>query len=53
MENVATSTCSAYDCEYVALAEDLNSTLVTSDRQILREYPTLTISLRAFAGSED
>jgi len=51
MKKVAVSTCSAYDCEYVALAEDLKRTLVTCDRQILREFPSLTISLEAFAES--
>lgn len=50
MRKVAASTCSAYDCEYVALAEDLKTTLVTSDRQILTEFPTLATSLKAFAG---
>lgn len=49
MRKVATSACSAYDCEYVALAEDLKTTLVTSDRLLLHEFPTLTTSLRAFA----
>lgn len=50
MRKVAASTCSAYDCEYVALAEDLQATLVTSDRQVLAEFPALTTSLKAFAG---
>ena len=49
MQKVASSTCSAYDCEYVALADDLKTTLVTSDKQILREFPTVTTSLSAFA----
>ena len=49
MRKVAASTCSAYDCEYVALAEDLKATLVTSDSEILTEFPTLTISLKVFA----
>lgn len=49
MRKVTASTCSAYDCEYVALAEDLKTTLVTSDRQILSEFPRLTTSLRKFA----
>lgn len=51
VEKVAASTCSAYDCEYVALAEDLRATLVTSDKQILRAFPTLSVSLKAFAGT--
>lgn len=49
MRKAAASNCSAYDCEYVALAEDLNVTLVTSDKQLLTEFPKLTTSLRAFA----
>lgn len=49
MRKVHASTCSAYDCEYVALADDLKTILVTSDRQILDEFPSLTTSLKAFA----
>jgi predicted nucleic acid-binding protein len=49
MRKVGGSTCSANDCEYVALAEDLGTTLVTSDKQILHEFPKLTTSLRTFA----
>ena len=49
MQKVATSVCSAYDCEYVALAEDLKTTLVTSDKQILRDFPLLTTSLKTYA----
>ena len=49
MRKVAGSTCSAYDCEYVALAEDLKTRLVTSDKQILRDFPGLAVSLREFA----
>jgi len=49
LRQVAASTCSAYDCEYVALAEDLRATLVTSDKQILAGFPALTTSLKAFA----
>jgi hypothetical protein len=51
MRKVADSTCSAYDCEYVALAEDLKTKLVTSDKQILRDFPGLAGSLREFAGA--
>jgi predicted nucleic acid-binding protein len=49
MSKVRASTCSAYDCEYAALAEDLRVTLVTSDREILGGFPSLTISLKDFA----
>jgi predicted nucleic acid-binding protein len=50
MAKVLESRCSAYDCEYVALAEDLNTTLVTSDKRVLREFPILAISLKDFVG---
>ncbi len=51
IKKVTDSTCSAYDCEYVALAEDLNTMLVTSDKQILDQFPELTIDLKDFAGT--
>ena len=35
----AESTCSAYDCEFVALAMDLDVPLVTVDKQICRNFP--------------
>lgn len=49
VDKVAASACSAYDCEYVALAEDMGTVLVTSDKQILSAFPTLAVSLRVFA----
>ena len=42
------SGCSAYDCEFVALAQDLEVPLVTTDRQVLRAFPTVAISPSAF-----
>lgn len=51
MKKVAASACSAYDCECIALAEDLKTTLVTCDRQILAEFPTLATGLKEFAGA--
>jgi len=39
------SGCSAYDCEFVALAKDLGTSLITSDKKILKAFPDHTISL--------
>ena len=51
LAKTAISTCSAYDCEYIALADDLQTVLVTSDRQLVREFPGLTTSLQHFAAA--
>jgi predicted nucleic acid-binding protein len=43
------SKCSAYDCEFIAAANDLKVPLVTVDRQLLREFPTVAVPLRSFS----
>lgn len=48
LELITSSTCSAYDCEFVALAKSMNTKLVTADKQILREFPEISVSFRAF-----
>ena len=39
------SDCSAYDCEFIALANHLDTKLVTQDKKILREFPSTAISV--------
>lgn len=45
LELVRDSDCSAYDCEFVALAKQLNVSLVTMDRKLLRAFPDHAVSL--------
>ena len=49
---VERSSCSAYDCEYVALAKRLEVPLVTNDRQILRSFPEIARSMSDFLGRD-
>ncbi|MFC1820511.1 type II toxin-antitoxin system VapC family toxin [Thermodesulfobacteriota bacterium] len=42
------SKCSAYDCEFIAVAKDLKVPLVTVDRQLLREFPKVAVPLNSF-----
>ena len=50
LELAAASGCNAYDCEFVALAEGLSSSLVTSDRQVLKAFPERAVAPEVFAG---
>lgn len=46
LELVSRSKCSAYDCEFIALAQTLGTYLYTSDQLMLSEFPKITKSLR-------
>ena len=48
LQLVGESTCSAYDCEFVALARDLNVRLLTVDKQIVKQFPNEGISLEEY-----
>jgi predicted nucleic acid-binding protein len=45
----STSKCSACDCEFVAAANDLKVPLVTVDKQLLREFSSVAVSLSSFS----
>jgi len=47
---VSESKCSAYDCEFIAAANDLKVPLITVDKQLLRGFPGVAVSLTAFCG---
>jgi predicted nucleic acid-binding protein len=42
------SNCSAYDCEFVALAQLLNVKLVTEDKKIISEFKEIAVNLDSF-----
>lgn len=44
---------SAYDCESVALAEELSVPLVSADRQLVRALPSVATSPAVFGSGED
>lgn len=45
---ISKSSCSSYDCEFVALAHHLDLQLVTQDKKLLREFPETAISIFDF-----
>ncbi|MCL2523318.1 MAG: type II toxin-antitoxin system VapC family toxin [Betaproteobacteria bacterium] len=47
LELVRDSECSAYDCEFVALAKQLRTRLVTMDGKVLRSFPGIAVALTA------
>jgi predicted nucleic acid-binding protein len=47
---VAGTRCSAYDGEFVALAQDLGLSLVTSDARLVAEFPATVIAMDRFGG---
>jgi predicted nucleic acid-binding protein len=47
LELVRDSDCSAYDCEFIALAIKLDTKLITMDKKLLRAFPKRAIALSA------
>jgi hypothetical protein len=41
LSRVEDSDCSAYDCEFVVLAQDLAVPLVTTDTKLLKNFPSV------------
>ena len=49
LELVSRTRCSAYDCEFAAVAQWLDVKLVTYDRELLAAFPGIAVSPTAFA----
>jgi predicted nucleic acid-binding protein len=45
---VQVSGCSAYECEYVALARDFSTVLITLDWSLLKSFPRIALTPTAF-----
>lgn len=49
LDLISQTDCTAYDCEFIALAQQLDILLVTADKQLLKRFPDSAISLEEFA----
>lgn len=49
LELAESSKCSAYDCEYVTLAERLGVKLVTSDEKLLKAFSGVAMDMSSFS----
>jgi predicted nucleic acid-binding protein len=48
LELAASSRCSAYDCEYVALAQQFGLPLITFDKAIVQNFPAIAMDPQDF-----
>ena len=49
LDFVSQSDCSAYDCEFIALAAAMNIPLVTEDRRVLSGFPAIAVPMADLA----
>lgn len=48
LDKVKNSNCTAYDCEFIVLAEELNCKLITKDKEIIKNFPNVAIDLHDY-----
>jgi predicted nucleic acid-binding protein len=48
LNHVHRTKCTAYDCEYVSLAESLKVPLITRNKEILKRFPNLAVRLEDY-----
>jgi len=42
------SECSAYDCEFISLAQTFSTLLITTDKKLIKAFPERAISAKAY-----
>lgn len=42
------SRCSAYDCEFISLAQTLNTLLITTDKKLIKAFPEYAVSAKTY-----
>jgi len=52
LELAAASSCSAYDCEFAALARHLDTKLVTLDKKLMKAFQETAVSIEGFLDLE-
>ncbi|MEX0773890.1 MAG: type II toxin-antitoxin system VapC family toxin [Balneolales bacterium] len=45
---VSDSSCSSYDCEFIALADDFDIRLITFDKKIINKFPEIAMHPKQF-----
>lgn len=53
VDRAVASGCTAYDCEYLVVAQVLDVPLLTWDKQVLRVFPDVAVTPEWFVGSGD
>lgn len=48
---VSDSNCTSYDCAYVSTAKSLQVPLITADKQLLRAFPNIAVSMADFVST--
>jgi predicted nucleic acid-binding protein len=50
IDTIITSTCSSYDCQFIVLARQLGTMLLTYDQKLIGEFPDIALTPDAYLG---
>jgi len=53
VELIERSKCTAYDLEFVAIAEEIGAPLITTDKEILKAFPKISYSIKDYLREKD